>query len=136
MAKDGRYVMKQIPWDLDYTVGNVYDGESPNLVWFLGDSSCIYADSALPRLKFANPEEIGPAFLERWHQHRESFLKTEEILRLLKENQAYLTNTGAVVRENRRWKEFPVNSDLSELLQYQEERMRWLATYFTLWAAY
>ena len=136
VARDGEYVMKQIPWDLDYTFGNVFYGESPNLVRFLEDYSCIYADSTLPRLKFANPEEIGTAFLARWHQHRESFLKTEEILRLLKENQRYLAETGAVVRENQRWQEFPVNMDISGLLQYQEERMRWLDAYFTEWADY
>lgn len=133
---DGSYVMRQIPWDLDYTFGNAHCGESPNLVCFSEDYSCIYADSTLPRLKFANPKDIGTAFLERWNRYRESFLKTEEVLRLLKENQAYLTETGAVGRENERWKEFQVNTDISRLLQYQENRMTWLDGYFAEWAAY
>lgn len=131
---EGEYVMKQIPWDLDFTFGNIYDGESGNLARFEKDYRYVYADSVLPRLKFARFEEIGPPFLERWNQYRTGFLNTESILGLLRENRDYLVETGAMRRESERWAECPVTSDITELLEYQENRMEWLDAYFTEWA--
>ena len=134
VTENNEYVMKQIPWDLDYTFGNVYDGESENLTRFAEYYQSIYADSTLPRLKFENIEEIGSAFLERWNQYRNTFLNTESILCLLRENRDYLVETGAMKRERERWQEIPVSSDIDQLLQYQENRMAWLDIYFLEWA--
>ena len=88
----------------------------------------------MPRLKFANLEEIGPAFLDRWNRYRESFLSTDAILELLQTNRDYVVETGALQRDAARWPEVPVNGDITPLLQYQMNRMLYLDDYFVRWA--
>ncbi|MBQ4537420.1 MAG: CotH kinase family protein [Lachnospiraceae bacterium] len=134
VSEGNEYVMTQIPWDLDYTFGNYYDGGVVNLVAFDDSIDGLFADSTLPRLKFANLEEIGPAFLDRWNRYRESFLSTDAILELLQTNRDYVVETGALQRDAARWPEVPVNGDITPLLQYQMNRMLYLDDYFVRWA--
>lgn len=134
VAGDGTYVMRQLPWDLDYTFGNCYEYNVLNSVRFDEDYTVVYAETALPRLKGERPEEIGPHFLRRWTEYREGFLSTEEMLSLLKENRQYIMDTGAVARETERWPEAAVSMEIDYLLEYQEKRMEWLDDFFEEWA--
>ncbi len=128
VSDDGSYVMRQIPWDLDYTFGRTYPME------FDENYGGVYANSTLPRLKFANKEEIGTFVLNRWKDYRATFLKTKNILDMLVENRDYLMKTGAIKRECERWKDLEISSDIDYLLEWQENRMNWLDEFFADWA--
>lgn len=131
---DGTYRMHQIPWDLDYTFGNCYTTETNNYTVFDTNYTAIYAETALPRLKISNPERFGTPVLEKWQTYRQDFLATDNVLSLLQENQDYLIETGVILREQERWPESGVNTDIEELLTFQKNRMEWLDTYFENWA--
>lgn len=45
-------------------------------------------------------------------------------------NRDYLVNTGAAIREARRWPEAGVNMGIEDLLDYQRDRMTWLDKYY------
>lgn len=128
------YQMRVIPWDLDFSFGNVFDYNASDNCVFSTDLEGVYVETALPRLKIANPEEIGPEFYERYCSYRESFLSTEHICTLLTANQQYIVKTGALARENTRWPECGVTDDIRELLEFQKNRMAWLDDYFLNWS--
>lgn len=128
VSSSGSYVMREIPWDLDYSFGNVYPKE------FNSNYSVVYANTALPRLKMERKDEIGTYFLQQWKEYRQTFLKTDNILNLLIDNRNYLVETGAIKREMERWPNLPISSDIDYLLEYQEKRMEWLDDFFVKWA--
>ncbi len=41
-----------------------------------------------------------------------------------------MVNTGAAIREARRWPEAGVNMGIEDLLDYQRDRMTWLDKYY------
>ncbi len=130
------YRMKQIPWDLDYTFGNVYQYGTDKCVRFDDDCRKEYAEAALFRLYEDNPEEVALRLNERWKSYRRDFLATDRIIGLLEENREYLLATGAFVREQERWPEGGVNLDIDYLKEFQNERMAWLDSYFESWPYY
>ena len=124
VSEDGTYSMRQIPWDLDLTftalVGNAYND----------DETVVYEEAALPFLRDMKPEVVRPVLQERWAECRETFLSTDNILRIMRDNQQYLINSGVVDRENERWPDYKMNPDISKIEDYQIRRMEWLDTYF------
>lgn len=129
----GEYQMYQIPWDLDYTFGNTFMAYVDRNVAFNTDYTLVYAETSLPRLKSAGTEFLEGALLERWQSYRQDFLRTDSVIALLEENRDYLIETGAILREQERWPEAGVNTDIEELITYQEKRMEWLDEYFKEW---
>lgn len=124
------YRMKQIPWDLDYTFGNIYCYDSEKHVEFDADYEKIYAEQALIRLYEENPEEIAARINERWMNYRKDFLDTDRIIALLEKNRKYLLETGAFMREQERWPQGGVDMDIDCLKEFQNDRMNWLDHYF------
>lgn len=129
---DDKYEMLQIPWDLDYTFGNVYGHNEQNAVRFESDYTIVYEEISLPRLKTAD-SNIGPFFWERWLTYRKSFLSTDVIIDMFEENRSYIIQTGAIEREKERWPEAGVDTDIVQLIEYQQNRMSWLDKYFEEW---
>ena len=130
VAADGSYVMKQIPWDLDYTFGNEYDYNGRNFTCFNSDVTHEYRGASTVFLIQYAPETRENILLERWRRYRESFLSTEAIQKLMLDNQSYLIKSGVVERENARWQQYPMSTDIDYLLEYQSARMEWLDEYF------
>ena len=124
VEENGTYTMRQIPWDLDLTFGETYT------VGFNNDETVVYEEAAIPFLRDTRPELVRPYLQERWRECREGFLSTENIAKLLCENRDYLVNAGAGARENARWPEYSMSSDIDRILDYQERRMNWLDEYF------
>ncbi len=122
--EDGTYTMRQIPWDLDLTFGKIKSD------CFNDDETVIYEESAIPYLKDTEPETVRPVLQNRWAKVRESFLKTENIIDLMQENIDYLINAGAVRRENERWTDYQMSTDIDRVVDYQRRRMLWLDAYF------
>lgn len=123
--QDGSYTMRQIPWDLDITFGELFDGS------FSDDVNCVYEERAIPYLRKIDPDSVDPLIRARWRECRSSFLSTENILKLLDDNINYIVSSGAVARENKRWPDYKMSADIKEIREYQTERMKWLDHYFT-----
>ncbi len=79
--KDG-YRITQIPWDLDYTFGNVFSMETNTRVIFDEDVTRSYETEVLIRLHNAAPRELDPLIWEKWCGYRESFLDIKQIEKL------------------------------------------------------
>ncbi|MBQ4537575.1 MAG: CotH kinase family protein [Lachnospiraceae bacterium] len=126
---DGSYKMRQIPWDLDLTFGNIYEYNSPIASEFDSDSHVVYEEFAASKLLDSAPDTLMPLLRSKWTQYRETFLNTDVILEKLTSNRDYLMNTGAFLREQTRWPDYPMSSDINYLLEYQTERMNWLDEY-------
>lgn len=130
------YRMKQIPWDLDYTFGNVYLYAAERNVDFDDDWQKVYVEDALFRLYEKNPKEIAVRLNERWEKYRNDFLGTDRINALLEENRNYLLVTGAFLREKERWPQGDVDMNIDYLKEFQINRMNWLDNYFVSWLDY
>ena len=124
VSEDGTYTMRQIPWDLDLTFGEIVGGG------FKDDETVIYEEGAIPYLRETDPELVGPLLQERWEECRASFLTTDNIIDMLNENMDYLINSGVVARENGRWPDYRMSTDLEWMEDYQTRRMEWLDGYF------
>lgn len=124
VSDDGTYTMRQIPWDMDMTFGELADGG------FNDDVTVIFEERAIPYLRETNPDLIGPLLQERWEECRDTFLATDNILDILYSNMEYIINSGADARENARWPDYRMSVDLEAIQDYQIRRMRWLDEYF------
>ncbi len=122
---NGAYTMRQIPWDLDLTFAEVVGGG------FKDDVTVVYEEAAVPFLRDTRPEAVRPLIRERWEECRESFLSTENIVSLMRENVDYLIDAGVMQRENERWPDYQMSHDIERIVDYQERRMLWLDEYFT-----
>lgn len=125
-----RYVMYQVPWDLDLTFGSRYDPGERRFRWYDPDYTREYNEKVMSLLLEGNPEEVGEYLKSRWRLYRESFLSTEAILNLMRDNRDRLVETGAALREKERWPEEEVDMDIDYLLDFQAQRMEWLDWYF------
>ncbi|MCI8528271.1 MAG: hypothetical protein HFH82_03825 [Lachnospiraceae bacterium] len=125
VSENGSYTMRQIPWDLDLTFGRIYGDKE-----YEEDETMVYEEAAIPFIRDRKPDLIRPYLQERWAQCRNTFLDTEYILNLLRENQNYLIDSGAVERENARWLNYQMSVDISRIETYQKRRMAWLDSYF------
>ena len=128
--EEGRYVMYLIPWDLDLTFGSRADFGQRNFRIFDGDYGKVYTVEAAEKLIAAAPDEMWPYLGDRWEEYRAGFLSTESVLGILTQNRDYLVETGAAIREQERWPEEEVETDIQELLDFQRKRMEWLDGYF------
>lgn len=125
------YKMITIPWDLNYTFGNcyVYDPDN-NYTGFNGDATVNYAEPVQEQLFRSSYNGEADVLKERWMRYRADILRTEHITGLLQDNMDYLQETGAFGRDTEKWKEAGNSTDLTEVKNYVEERMRYLDEYF------
>ncbi len=127
VAGDGSYTMRLIPWDLDLTFGSVArDGKRI----IIDDATEVYEEKALPYLKEQQPDTVRPLMQERWKECRESFLTTDQVIGIMRDNQKYLTDSGVVGRENDRWASYQMDTDIEDMVDFQMRRMEFLDTYY------
>ncbi len=123
------YKVREIPWDLDFTFGNAYDYEADLFSVFDTDYTHVYTTPVMKQLLFFSTEETLSELLPRWNGCRKTFLSTENVLSMLNANEYLLTSTGALLREQDRWPEYQVTSDIQDLLVFQQNRLDWLDSY-------
>lgn len=126
VGNDGSYTMRVLPWDLDLTFGLIIDSGGGAV----SDETVVYEEAALPLLRDMQPELVRPLMQKRWEECRQSFLSTDNILNIMRENQSYLINTGVVARENQRWPEYRMDADIESIENYQIRRMEFLDEFY------
>lgn len=134
VSRPGVYRMYWLPWDLDFTFGNICATDEPDISIFNDNIRVDYTGLEIRTLSEGNPEGIGTYVWERWKKYRETFLSTESVLKLMEQNRDYLVETGAMEREKERWPGYGITEDIDYLLEYQRERMEWLDEYFEGWS--
>lgn len=134
VSPEGTYKMRQLPWDLDYTFGNMWTLDNDNRVYFNPDVTVSYHEKSVPYLAENDAKGIKELLESRWTTYRKSFLSTQEIQKKLTDNRDYLINTGAVERQNARWPQYAISTDIEYLLEYQADRMQWLDEYIMSFA--
>ena len=120
----GEYTMRQIPWDLDLTFGAIVSGGMND------DETVVYEEKAVPFLRDTQPDTVRLYLRQRWQQVRESFLSTENVENMMHEHQDFLLSTGVMKRENDRWPDYQMSTNLDKVEDLLERRLNWLDGYF------
>lgn len=128
---DGSYKMLTLPWDLDNTFGNNYDNDmSTGKTKYNPDTSVIYTEGVTRQLILNDEHGEKKMLLDKWTEYRRTILSDEHILSMMQQNMDYLLATGAFARDEKRWPEFGHESDLTQIKEYQKDRMAFLDDYF------
>ncbi|MBE5851424.1 MAG: hypothetical protein E7299_00480 [Lachnospiraceae bacterium] len=130
VSAPGEYVMRHIPWDLDLTFGNVHDPNAENGVRFNEDVEVTYWDAPVSTMIYYEIDGVYDTFISRWQKYRKEVLANDNIIAILEQNREYLLHSGVYSREAERWSEYEIDDDITELVNYQNQRMEWLDEYF------
>ena len=135
--EEGQYRMYFVPWDMDYTWGNVHDFEAGNrtrfseeiltmrIAWKLGDR-LIYLDVDNAREKVA----------ERWKELRETVYAEEYLCEQIDAYAHQVLDSGAFDRDASIWVTGGHNSDYESLKTLACERMEFLDGYMEALPSY
>ncbi|MGB3798844.1 MAG: CotH kinase family protein [Lewinella sp.] len=116
-----------VPWDLDGSFGNVYDGTRSDFgdIWL--------TNGLLDRLIALNPSNFNQNLCNRYQTLRSGLLATDSLLKRIDEAHRLLENNGVFEREGQRWKN--TRYDAEEILymkNFLTDRMTYLDDYACL----
>jgi len=97
----GGYVLYRIPWDLDHTLGDRWDGDSPDTNYLAYEVGELALDDALVRLLAEGDEAFADALRERWRALRAGPLREEAILE--RARALFEGIYPALLRDTERW---------------------------------
>ncbi len=127
---DGRYITYILPWDLNYTFGEVWAQEPEKLyVDFNPDPTIIYAEPCIEQLFDENINGAGDILKERYLGYRQNILSEEHIISIMEENMTLLVESGALVRDTAICPDSGNSADLTATKQFVVERMAFLDSY-------
>lgn len=129
-SADGLYY--RIPWDLDYTFGDVYDE-----FYALDMTSTFLPDMELDALYAADPERAQKLVADRWQQLRGTVLIMENVTALFEAADGQLRASGALGRDMVLWGEaetYPWEAhyrtlDTGQTLEFMARRLEFLDEY-------
>lgn len=128
---DGRYITYILPWDLNYTFGEVWAQEPEKLyVEFNSDPTIIYAEPCIKQLFDENIYGANDLLKERYLTYRTDILSDEHIISIMEENMNLLVQSGALARDTSICPDSGNSSDLTTTKQFVYERMAFLDNYF------
>lgn len=123
--------MLTIPWDLNYTFGDEYTTEpEQNKTRFNPDVTQLYTEPVIRQLFMNNTHKEEDILRDRWKEYRQDIFSDEHVLGLMQENMEYMQGTGAFRRDSVRWPMQNNSSDLTRIMEYERERLRFLDEYF------
>ena len=119
----GKYTVTLIPWDTDLSMGMTwkdgYDLDYPYSLSWKGK-----------RHETKHILEIHPKYLEhasrRWRKLRETVFQEDHILKKVDEIEAYLIQSGALLRDEAKWGKYFSSDSMEILRQYITDRLAWL----------
>lgn len=127
---DGRYITYILPWDLNYTFGEVWAQEPEKLyVAFNADPTIIYAEPCIEQLFNENINGARDILRERYLTYRENILSEEHIISVMEENMNLLVQSGALARDTAICPDSGNTTDLTATKQFVVERMAFLDSY-------
>lgn len=130
-TKEGEVRMLTIPWDLNYTFGDEYTTEIElGKTRFNPDTTQLYTEPVIRQLFMNNTHGEEDILKSRWAAYRQDIFSDEHVLGLMRENMEYMQKTGAFERDSARWPMQNNDSDLTKIMEYERERLRFLDEYF------
>lgn len=129
-SADGLYY--RIPWDMDYTFGDVYDE-----FYSLDMTSTLLPDMELDALYHAGSSRAQRLIAQRWSELRGTVLTMENVAALFGAAQEELTASGALGRDAALWgnaETYPWEAhyrtlDVEATLGFMEQRLAFLDDY-------
>ena len=129
-SADGLYY--RIPWDMDYTFGDVYDE-----FYSLDMTSTLLPDMELDALYHAGSSRAQRLIAQRWSELRSTVLTMENVTALFGAAQEELTASGAPGRDAALWgnaETYPWEAhyrtlDVEATLEFMERRLAFLDDY-------
>ncbi len=130
---NGQYRIRFMPWDMDYTWGNVHDFDAGNrtrfseeiltmrIAWKLGD-----------RLVELNVENAREKVAARWKELRQSVYSEEWLKAQIDAYAHQVSDSGAYERNRLRWTSGWHNADYEFLKEVACERMEFLDAYMEM----
>ena len=130
-SADGLYY--RIPWDLDYTFGDVYDE-----FYALDLTATALPDMELDTLYAADPDRTRALVAGRWQQLRQTVFTLENLEELFAAADEQLCSSGALGRDTALWGEaetYPWEAhfrtlNIGETLEFMEQRLAFLDEYY------
>ena len=128
--EDGQYVIRFMPWDMDYTFGSVHDFDAGNrtraseeiltmrIAWSLGDR--------LIELDVDGAREYVTA---RWKELRETVYSDEWLSSRIDSYESSVIDSGAFARDMERWENGGHDSDYESFKELVLDRMAFLDEY-------
>lgn len=134
-GRDGGGRIYKIPWDLNYSFGNVFTSLNGELFRLQYENA---ADTELPpdmqRLLAVDEGTVFAGLSARYKVLRQTVFSDEALLRSAESLSAELTQSGAIFREAARWSEGKVETEAEALYGYIKTHMAALDGYYGLGA--
>ncbi len=128
---DGRYITYILPWDLNYTFGEIWAQEPEKLyVEFDEDPTVIYVEPCIRQLFDENIYGADDLLKQRYLAYRADILSEDHIIAVMEENMNLLIQSGALARDTAICPDSGNSADLTATKQFVRERMAFLDEYF------
>jgi len=131
---DGKYVIRRIPWDQNYSWG---DDFNPDVSEEIDNKNIRFnpelAEDWMNEEVFRNMLEYDknlPAdMLAVWNEWRDDFLKEDLWKEYAEIQMEYLIDSGAFARDTLRWPDSENQEGTDEIASYIDVRFKWLDNY-------
>lgn len=108
LQKDGSFVMRRIPWDLDFTFGNHWDDDDRRHITFDPMSTAqllSWQSSDYAVLSGSDPDGMEALLCQTWQDWRKRGLSARTLCAQVLSERQRLEDSGALAREYAHWPE-------------------------------
>lgn len=128
---NGSYRTFAIPFDFNYSFGDIMDEEEVDLTRFsLEEAEKLVEVKFVTELLKQKPEEMMPLLSTRYRELRGTVFQKNRLLEEFKSNGEYLEASGAFVRNQNRWREAEYSTELENAALYLDKRLAYLDEVF------
>lgn len=132
MNRDGTYTIRRIPWDQNYSWGDDFEeGEDKDIknIRYNPELAEKWLNEEVFRNMQMYDETLSEDMYRTWKSWRESFLKEADWKAYAQEQMAYLVNSGAFLRDTRKWPDSENVEGTEEIERFIDIHFAWLDKY-------
>lgn len=132
MKEDGTYQVSLLPWDMDLSLGTLYDTENQNgLCWKYETTENLETKECAcyltKRLRNLNVGEFEGILRERYRELRQDILQEERLSKQIERLSERVINSGAFYRDKQAWQESGHSTDYSIMREAIRRRLTYLS---------
>lgn len=122
--QENRLLIRKIPWDLNYSFGDAWSVESPNITEFgVFGIDEIFTVSDFQKLYESSEKEIITLTNQLWSAMRQSCIQADRLCQMAADYMTLLTESGAFNREILRWPDAGNSTDITAIQEYIRARI-------------
>lgn len=132
LKADGTYKVSLIPWDMDLSLGTLYDAENENGLYWKYDTKenletkeC--ACCLTRRLRQLHVGKFEETLRERYREFRQDILREEKLFGQIESLSEQIIRSGAFYRDLRAWQEGGHSTDYSMMREAIRKRLMYLS---------